>query len=210
MNSTMPDRRTPGTPTRARAAQWCIAAALLLTLVACGGKTPAQVAEEELNAGLAASSQGQADQAATHFRACVAADSLNKTCIYNLGVLAQQAKHAAEAENDYRLALLIDPQFPGALFNLAILRAEAGSIDEAIALNRAYITIKPENAFAHLNLGLLLRASGHVKEGEAELATARSLDPTVVIPPFEGSPSPTPGESSTASESASVTPSPSK
>jgi tetratricopeptide (TPR) repeat protein len=176
----------------ARAGQLLVTVALLAAMAACGSKTPQQLAVDELNAGLAASSQGQTDQAAAHYKACLQHDPLYQFCIYNLGVIAQQAGRAAEAENDYRLALLIDPKFESAWSNLGILRAQAGSNEEAISIFREVIKINPKNAFAHLNLGLLLRAEGQTDQAQRELALALQLDPTVVIPTFVPSASPAP------------------
>jgi tetratricopeptide (TPR) repeat protein len=179
-------RRTIGK----RAGQLLVTAALLVGLAACG-KPPAQMAIDELNAGLAASAQGQTEQAKAHYMACLKHDSLNQFCIYNLGVVAQEAGQAVEAENSYRLAILIDPTFESAWSNLGILRAQGGSNEEAISIFRQVIKINPDNAFAHLNLGLLLRAKGESAEAEKEFAKALLLDPTIDIPSFEPSPSPT-------------------
>jgi len=172
--------------------------AVLVLMAGCGGGSEAQKALDELNAGLASSSQGKTDEAVAHYKACLKHESLNEFCIYNLGVIAQNAGRALEAENDYRLALLIDPEFPSALFNLAIVRTDAGSIAEAMDIYRRYIEVRPDDASGHLNLGLLLRANGMVQEGELELAKAKVLDPNVTIPTFqpETTAGPTPGESS--------------
>lgn len=176
-----------------RAGQLLVAAALLAGLAACG-KPPAQMAIDELNAGLAASGQGQTEQAKAHYMACLLHESLNQFCIYNLGVIAQEAGQAVEAENNYRLAILIDPGFESAWSNLGILRAQVGSNEEAISIFRQVIKINASNAFAHLNLGLLLRAKGELAEAEKELARALLLDPTIDIPSFEPSASATPAE----------------
>lgn len=171
---------------------------LIVVMTGCGGKTEAQLAMDELNAGLASSSQGKTNEAVAHYKACLKHESLNQFCIYNLGVIAQRAGRSAEAENDYRLALLIDPDFPSALFNLAIVRTEVGSVLEAIDLYRRYVEVRPDDASGHLNLGVLLRANGQVTEGELELAKAKALDPTISIPTFqpETTAGPTPGEPS--------------
>lgn len=172
-----------------RAGQLLVAAALLASVAACG-KTPAQMAIEELNAGLAASGQGQTEQAKAHYMACLQHEPLNQFCIYNLGVIAQEAGQAAEAENNYRLAILIDPGFQSAWSNLGILRAQEGANEDAISIFRQLIKINPNHAFAHLNLGLLLRAKGETAEAEKELAKALLLDPAIEIPSFEPSPTP--------------------
>ena len=84
---------------------------VLVAVGACTSKSPADQAQDELNAGLAADAAGNAAEAATHYKACLALETTNKYCIFNLGVQAQNAGRALEAENAYRLALLLDPDF---------------------------------------------------------------------------------------------------
>lgn len=182
---------------------------LLVAVPACGSKSPAQQAQDELNAGLAADAAGKVDEAATHYKACLTFEPLNKYCIFNLGVQAQNAKRLLEAENDYRLALLQDPGFPSALYNLAILRQQAGATDEAIALYRHLLQVDPKNASGHFNLGLALVATGDVEGGKKELATGVSLNPALVVPSSLPVPSgsPTPAPSPTPSNKPSPRPS---
>lgn len=195
---------------------WLLVALVAVALAGCApAKTPADLAMDELNAGLAAHTAGNVDEAVTRYRACLKQDSQNQYCIYNLGVIAQAKGSLAEAENGYRLAILIDPAFPSALFNLATIRANAGSTAEAIDLYRRVIQLKPQDVGSHLNLGLLLRAQGDVAAGEAELATAKSLDPKVQIPPYTAPATPAPqvtaapGGTAAPTSGASKAPSPS-
>ncbi|MDP9247037.1 MAG: tetratricopeptide repeat protein, partial [Candidatus Dormibacteraeota bacterium] len=166
-----------------------MAVTLFMMLAACSSKSPADKAGDELQAGLAASAAGNVDEATTHYKACIALDSTNKYCIFDLGVIAQTANRLLEAENDYRLALLLDPDFAPALYNLAILRTATGGLDEAIALYRHLIEVDPTNASGHFNLGLALAASGDIEGGQKELAEGVRLNPALVIP------SPLPGPS---------------
>jgi tetratricopeptide (TPR) repeat protein len=185
---------------------------LLVAVAACGSKSPAQRAQDELNAGLAADAAGKVDEAATHYKACLTFEPLNKYCIFNLGVQAQNAKRALEAENDYRLALLQDPDFPSALYNLAILRRQAGSTDEAIALYRHLLEVDPNNASGHFNLGLALVATGDVEGGKKEIAEGVRLNPALVVPSSlpvpSGSPAPTPTATPAPTPVRSTQPSP--
>lgn len=182
---TLPRREwTRRWPDRAPACHVLATTAMIVLLVGCAGKTEAQLATDELNAGLAASAANQEDQAKAHYDACLKHDSRNQFCIYNLGVIAGRHDQVVEAENAYRLALLIDPNFPSPIFNLAILRAAAGSNDEAIGLYRHYIELRPNEAGGHLNLGLLLRATGQIAESDKELALALQLDPSIKLPSF--------------------------
>ena len=145
---------------------------LLVAVAACGSKSPAEQAQNELQAGLAADAAGNVAEAATHYKACLTFEPTNRYCLYNLGVLAHNAGRLLEAENDYRLALLQDPDFAPALYNLALLRAQLGSTDEAITLYRHLLEVDPANASGHFNLGMALIAIGDVEGGKAELAEA--------------------------------------
>ena len=91
---------------------------------------------------------------------------------------------AAASEENYRAAIQIDPNFAPALYNLAILRT-VPSPAEAEELYRHVISLQPKDAAAHLNLGFLLRSEKRIAEGNAELNTAVSLDPSIAsrIPP---------------------------
>lgn len=189
------DRR-PARTGRSTAGLALILTLLLVAVAACGSKSPADQALDELNAGLAADAAGNVDEATIHYKACLTFEPLNKYCIFNLGVQAQNTKRLLEAENDYRLALLQDPDFTSALYNLAILRRQAGATDEAIALYRHLIEVDPNNASGHFNLGLALVANGDLEGGKKELAEGVRLNPALVIPspvPVpSGSPAPTP------------------
>ncbi len=207
--------RSPAHVARTGKAVRALAAALLLvTVAACGSKPPADQAVDELNAGLAASAAGNVDEATAHYKACVALDSTNKYCIFNLGVGAQRAGSVLEAENNYRLALLLDPDFPSALYNLAILRNDAGATDEAIALYKHLLEVDPNNASGHFNLGMALIAVGQVEAGKKELEAGVALNPALVIPdPLpvpSGTPAPTPEAAATPSPTQSPEPAPSQ
>jgi tetratricopeptide (TPR) repeat protein len=174
--------------------------AVLVAAVACGSKSEAQQATDALNAGLEAHQAGNLTDAQTDYKDCLKHDTTNKYCLYNLGLIAQTQGSMTEAENDYRLSLATDPNYTPALFNLAIVRTAAGAPAEAISLYRQYVKLLPKDAGGHLNLGLLLiQTPATSAEGQTELATAKSLDPKIVLP----------SPSATASPSPSPTPSPS-
>lgn len=169
--------------------------AISLALSGCAGKSEADQASDALAAGLAAHQGGKIEEAATHFRECLKHDPRNKFCYFNLGVIAQNQKNSADAENDYRVALSIDPAFPSAIWNLALVRASSGAQAEAIDLWRRYLRIDANAAGAHWNLAIQLRATGKQAEGDAEMARARQLDPSLTDP---GSPSPSGSPSGSA------------
>jgi tetratricopeptide (TPR) repeat protein len=164
--------------------------AVLATLAACGGGTSpsplsdAQIALNDLNAGLSAQAAGSLSDAATDYTNAISHDAHNKYAYYDLGLVEQSMGQAAASEQNYRAAIQIDPNFAPALYNLAILRT-VPSPAEAEALYRHVISLQPNNASAHLNLGFLLRSAKRIAEGNAELKTAVSLDPSLAsrIPP---------------------------
>ena len=93
--------------------------------------------------------------------------------------IAQTGGQASEAETQYRLALAIDPKYGPALYNLAILRAADGATADALKLYREAIAANGKDANAHFNLGLLLRKTGDTKRGDAEIALAVLLNPSL-------------------------------
>lgn len=181
---------------RRRSRTWgrYMAAPVLAALVfaACGGpaKTEAQVATDELNAGLAAQGSGHNDEAARHYRNVLAHDPRNQYAYYDLGVIDQNASRPQQAEQEYRQALQIDPNMTGALFNLAIILTKS-SPDQAVQLYQQVIVLQPKNAAAHLNLGYVYRDQGKPELAKTEFGTAVALDPSMStrLPP---SPSPAP------------------
>jgi len=158
-------------------------------LVACGGASPspqsnAQIATNDLNAGLAAQAAGNLTEAATDYKSAVAADAQNKYAYYDLGLVEQLNGQSAASEVNYRATLQLDPTFVPALFNLAILQTTPSPFD-AEELYRQVIGLEPKDATAYLNLGFLLRSQGDVTEGNMDLHTAELLDPSLAsrIPP---------------------------
>jgi tetratricopeptide (TPR) repeat protein len=182
-------------------------ALLGLGLVACGGttKSESQKMSDALQAGLMAQAAGKLDEAAKDYKECLKHDSLNTTCLYDLGTVYQAQNLPVAAENAYRLTLIVDPNYSPAVFNLAIIRTKAGSSAEAITLYRQYITLMPNDPNGHFNLGLLLNATGNPTEGGAEIAEALRLDPTLSsrLPTPAPTPSAGPSSSPGASPSAS-------
>jgi tetratricopeptide (TPR) repeat protein len=176
---------SPALPERRRHHRHATTAALvavLATVAACGGSTstlsPAQIASNDLNAGLSAQAAGRLSDAATDYKNAIANDAHNKFAYYDLGLVDQLMGQAAAAEQNYRTAIQLDPNFGLALYNLAILRT-VPSPAEAEELYRQVISLQPRDAAAHLNLGFLLRSENRIAEGNAELTTAVSLDPTL-------------------------------
>jgi tetratricopeptide (TPR) repeat protein len=173
-----------------RHAMTAVLVAVLATLAACGGSTSpsplsdAQIAANDVNAGLSAQAAGRLSDAATDYQNAISHDAHNKFAYYDLGLVQQLMGQAAASEQNYRAAIQIDANFARALYNLAILRT-IPSPAEAEQLYRHVISLQPNDAAAHLNLGFLLRSENRIAEGNAELKTAVSLDPSLAnrIPP---------------------------
>jgi Tfp pilus assembly protein PilF len=167
---------------KGRFGAWMVGLAVggCLVLSACGAtaKTEAQVATDELNAGLAAQRQGKNDEAAQHYHNVLAHDPRNQYAYYDLGLIDQNASRGPQAEQEYRQALQIDPNMTGALFNLAIIVTPTDPA-QAVQLYQKVIQLQPRNAAAHLNLGFVYRDQGKADQAKAEFATATALDPAL-------------------------------
>jgi Tfp pilus assembly protein PilF len=165
-------------------------AALLCVCVlgACGsssksGNGPATTnpksATALLNKALQEHVAGKLAEAKADYEAVIRLDPQNKFAFYNLGLIAQTQHGSVEAESNYQLALTIDPSYEPALYNLAIVRTAAGDATGALDLYERAIAASPKDAKAHFNLGLLLRKIGKVTQGNAQVAAAVKLDPSL-------------------------------
>jgi len=145
-------------------------------------------ADRTFTAGLAAEASGNRALAVADFLAVVKQDPRNKYAWYDLGDIAGQAGQPAQAESDYRRSLGIDPGYVPALYNLAVLET-AGAPAAAAALYERVLRAAPGNAEAHWNLGYLLRTLGRTSAGDAQIATALRLDPSLARRGRAGTPS---------------------
>lgn len=148
-------------------------ALLVLSTVACGSEN-----KDPLTQALEAHAEGDLADAERLYKQVIADDPSNKFAHYNLGLIAQTEGRNDEAAASYREVLKVDPRFVPANFNLAIILTETDP-DEAIRLYRRIIDIEPQNAPAHLNLGFVLKEHGDEKAGEAEIAKAIEIDPSL-------------------------------
>jgi tetratricopeptide (TPR) repeat protein len=190
---------TPSPPSRRRLTGRTVSAALVLMcgagLAACSTSeagTPdsppdaaAPVAASAgsptsaLQAGLDKHVAGDLDGAAAEYGRALSENPDDVLALYNLGLVSQSEGEHPEAEVHYRRALDVDPGYQPAVFNLAILRHTQGDLVEAEQLYRRSVALRPNDASAHLNLGALLRDSGRGIEGDAEVAAALHLDPSL-------------------------------
>lgn len=188
-----PARSAPprvGTRRRRGAAAALVAALALGPLAAACSSTgtPSTTpAERTFTAGLAAEASGNRALAVADFLAVVKQDPRNKFAWYDLGDIAGQAGQPAQAESDYRRSLGIDPDYVPALYNLAVLET-AGTPADAAALYQRVLHLAPGNAEAHWNLGYVLQTLGRTSAGDAQIATALRLDPSLARRARTGAP----------------------
>jgi tetratricopeptide (TPR) repeat protein len=142
-------------------------------------ESDAEKAQSALDRGLAAHVDGNFDDAQAAYLEVLDHDPRNKFAYYNLALIDQTRGERASAENRYRLALNYDPRYEPALFNLALMRAEWNDYLEAIDLFRQVIAVNETNAAAHFQLGQNLLVVGLAEEGNAAIARAVELDPSL-------------------------------
>jgi tetratricopeptide (TPR) repeat protein len=160
-----------------------LAVALLVgaVLAGCGTSSsslPASPMSPVLKAGLKAQADGKLVQAVTDYKTVLKDDPANVYALYDLGVIAQRGGSVNDAANYYQKALASHPDYAPALFNLATMEATVAP-KQAATLYQRVITLEPKNAGAHLNLGFVLKGLGKTKQGQAQIATALRLDPSL-------------------------------
>ena len=166
-----------------------LVAAALLVAPACSKKADeGQLASEALAAGIAAQQAGDLATASAKYREVLNHDPRNQYAYYNLGLIDQTNGAYASADANY---------------NLAIVKSAEGDNDAAIALYRQVIGQNKKNAAAHLNLGFALIDAGQKTQGNAELAKAIAIDPSLASRVPSGTETPS---TSTESPDASSSP----
>jgi Tfp pilus assembly protein PilF len=162
-----------------------VAALLLLAplLVAgCGDDKPKAkeaTAAQLVQAGLAATQQGDQDAAISAFTGAAKKDPHNVFAHYNLGTIFQKQGNNVLALQEYGLALASDPKYVPALYNEATIY---GTTDPALAITtyRRVISLQPNAPTAYLNLGLLEAKAGLFDLAKQHLQKALDQDPSLV------------------------------
>jgi tetratricopeptide (TPR) repeat protein len=176
---------------RSRVARETVAAAGLsvLLLAACGASTPAgptpAAVEALLTSGLHAQASGDFARADADYLSVVKAEPGNSLAWYDLGVIAQQRHQDTNAVGDYDRAISPNARYVPALYNLAILET-ASDPKLAAQLYERSIAVEPKDADAYLNLGFVERTLGHAAAGDADIAKAVALDPSLGRPAGSG------------------------
>ena len=137
-----------------------------------------QMATRLFDNGLQAQVEGNSALAANDYLRSLNLDPKDKLAWYDLGLIEQQAGFKTSAEHDYEASLAEDSRYVPALYNLGTLVA-ASNPARATTLYERVIAIEPKDADAHLNLGFALQGLGKVAQGNAEIAEAVRLDPTL-------------------------------
>lgn len=143
-----------------------------------GGGASTDTVSAVLKAGLQAQARGNLDAAVAEYTAVIKLDPSNTLAHYNLGVIDQERGSITRSANEYQRALSVRPDYVPALYNLATIEA-ARAPQQAQALYQKVIRLQPRDARARLNLGLLLRSAGRAKAGNAQIAAAFRLDPSL-------------------------------
>ena len=98
---------------------------------------------------------------------------------FNMGVIAQFDNRLDDAINYYSIALVGAPMFKSALYNRGLANRDVGNIEQAIADLSTVIANYPESASAAYNLGNILIEKGDQETGNAYIARALKLDPSL-------------------------------
>jgi tetratricopeptide (TPR) repeat protein len=105
-------------------------------------------------------------------------DPRNPAAHVALGNLYLDQQQLREAEEQYRAAIALDPSRANYYLQLGDVLSREGRSADAEAEFRTAIGLNPKNAQAHLALANLLGSQpGRQAEGDAELSSARILDP---------------------------------
>ena len=150
-------------------------------LVTRGSSSTANAAASRLfDEGLQAQVHGQPALAANDYLRSVKIDPENKVAWYDLGLIQQDAGNNSQAEIYYERSSALDPQYVPPLYNLATLVAPR-SPASAVKLYEKVIAVEPGFAQAHLDLGFALQALGQRARGNAQIAEAVRLDPSLSL-----------------------------
>jgi tetratricopeptide (TPR) repeat protein len=98
---------------------------------------------------------------------------------FNMGVMAQFDNQLDDAINYYSTALVGAPMFKSALYNRGLANRDVGNIEQAIADLNTVIANYPDSASAAFNLGNILIEKGDQETGNAYIARALKLDPSL-------------------------------
>jgi Flp pilus assembly protein TadD len=179
------------------------AAALALTLAACGSSTPRQ-ADAEAPRETAAPAVTRAEPAVAEAEPVPegrrerrserrAADDANAeaavaepvpevaAAAYERAVAAMRAENWLEAELELEQLVLEHPEYPGPHVNLALVYLKDGRRDDARKEIELALGVDPGHAAANTQLGILLREDGDFAGAEAAYRRALATSPDYAL-----------------------------
>jgi len=127
--------------------------------------------------GIALASQGELEEAMSHYAEALRIKPRERYVHRNLGVaLTRQGRHE-EAIGHFAEALRIKPDFAEAHNSLGNALARQGRLKEAIGHFAEALRIKPDLAQAHNNLGNALAMQGKLEEAMSHYSEALRINP---------------------------------
>lgn len=135
--------------------------------------------KNEIDAAVELINAGESERALEILNTIVEEEPNHVLANFNIGVIAQFDGQLDEAILRYTKALSGAPTFRSALYNRGLAYRDLGNTDQAISDLSTVIAQYPESASAAFNLGKILVEQGDVAKGEALLARAKKLDPTL-------------------------------
>ncbi|MEE9211392.1 MAG: tetratricopeptide repeat protein, partial [Phycisphaeraceae bacterium] len=132
------------------------------------------------NLGMALKSEGQLDEAASHFRQALQLDPRHVEAHNNLGIVLGSQGKLDEAIVHFRRALQIDPDYADAHSDLGNALSSQGKVYEAISHYRQALQLKPDHAETHNNLGNALQSQGQPGEAISHYRQALQVRPDFV------------------------------
>ena len=134
--------------------------------------------------------RGQWPLAERESRAALAGDPGDFYAMENLAYVLCREERFQEAIAAGALAVVINPRVHSTHLAYAGALDLAGDSARAVEELKAAESRDPGDAFCHLRLGMLLNQLGQVRQGQREIATAISLDPSYANLEVAESPSP--------------------
>lgn len=170
----------------ARKATSLLAVGLVLSLAACGGggghakpkETPAEKAAKLIQDGSQLAAKNNVAAAMKDFSKAAKVDPSDAVAYYDLGVGYTDEQKDAAAQIAFNKAIAFDSKYTSAMYDLAILDTTKQP-QEAVALYERILKIKPNGPDVLYNLGLLLDTLGHKTAGNADIAKAEQIDPSL-------------------------------
>jgi predicted O-linked N-acetylglucosamine transferase (SPINDLY family)/predicted SAM-dependent methyltransferase len=140
-----------------------------------GGTGGAHAASYDL--GRAAERVRRYDEAASHYRAALAADPDDAGCYYALAAVLKRLGRLGEALGAYQAAVARKPDDARLRVDFCIALMAAGQLDEARSEVELALALAPDLMEAHFNLGVIQHQSGRLDLAIVSVARALELEP---------------------------------